>query len=135
MSKLENITFHLVDDNDIDIAVNTKLLNLAKISTKIRSYNNAQDFLNYVNSTEFDSSSPHVILLDIMMPDINGFECLDRLVELPDQIKNQIKVYMVSSSIDRNDIRKAESYSLVEKVLEKPLDIYLLKRYLEDAYA
>jgi hypothetical protein len=38
---------------------------------------------------------------------------------------------MLSSSIDRNDIRLAESYDLVQRVLEKPLDIYLLKKTLE----
>jgi len=69
-----------------------------------------------------------------MMPNINGFQCLDQLTAMDDKIKGQITVFMVSSSIDRNDIRKAESYDLVEKILEKPLDIYLLKKYLEDVF-
>jgi len=134
MSKLEHIIFHLVDDNDIDIAVNSKLLQIAKISENIHTYNGAGKFLDHVKSDSFDLSVPNVVLLDIMMPNINGFECLDRLELMPEKIKERITVFMVSSSIDRNDIRKAESYDLVEKILEKPLDIYLLKKYLEDVF-
>lgn len=134
MSKLENISFHLVDDNDIDLAVNSKLLEIAKISDKITTYQSAILLLDYLKSDKFDASCYHVILLDIMMPNMNGFECLDQLTLMPDAIRQQLTVFMVSSSIDRNDIRKAESYDLVEKILEKPLDVYLLKKYLEEVF-
>lgn len=134
MSNLKHIIFHLVDDNDIDIAVNSKLLQIAKISENILTYNGAGNFLDFIISDKADLSVPNVVLLDIMMPNINGFECLDRLEAMKEEIKKQITVFMVSSSIDRNDIRRAESYDLVEKILEKPLDIYLLKKYLEDVF-
>lgn len=134
MSNLKHIIFHLVDDNDIDIAVNSKLLQIAKISENIFTYNGAGKFLDFIKSDKADLSVPNVVLLDIMMPNINGFECLDQLEAMKEEIKKQITVFMVSSSIDRNDIRRAESYDLVEKILEKPLDIYLLKKYLEDVF-
>ncbi|MBL0314746.1 MAG: response regulator [Flavobacteriales bacterium] len=128
----DNIIFHLVDDNDIDIAVNTKLLQLSGITPNIHAYNNATRFLQAINANqELYSTKTHVILLDIMMPGMNGFECLDELSKLPEKIKTKLKVFMLSSSIDRNDIRLAESYDLVQRVLEKPLDIYLLKKTLE----
>lgn len=132
MSPNENIIFHLVDDNDIDIAVNTKLLQLSDITPNIYAYNNATKFLQAINANqELYATKTHVILLDIMMPGMNGFECLDELSKLPEKIKTKLKVFMLSSSIDRNDIRLAESYDLVQRVLEKPLDIYLLKKTLE----
>ncbi|HEY8403861.1 MAG TPA: response regulator [Flavobacteriales bacterium] len=134
MSKLEYISFHLVDDNDIDLAVNSKLLEIAKISNKIVTYQSALLLLDYLKSDKFDGSKPHVILLDIMMPNMNGFECLDQLTQMPEHIRKQLTVFMVSSSIDRNDIKKAESYDLVEKILEKPLDVYLLKKYLGEVF-
>jgi CheY-like chemotaxis protein len=129
---MRNIRFHLVDDNDIDMAVNNKLLQIADISEYIRSYSSATQFLDEINSkpAEF-SEGDHVVLLDIMMPKMNGFECLDELQKLPEEFRSHLTVYMLSSSIDRNDIRRAEGYALVHKVLEKPLDIYLLKKSLE----
>ncbi len=135
MSRLRNINFYLVDDNDIDTAVNSKLLQIADISPNIRAYTGAVEFLEDLKSRQQDfATGDHVILLDIMMPRMNGFDCLDQLELLPSEIKSNFKVYMLSSSIDRNDIRRAENYDLVQKLLEKPLDIYLLKKSLENMF-
>lgn len=135
MKPLKDIQFHLVDDNDIDIAVNTKLLQLAQISPDITSYSSAVRFLDQIkaNPSHF-STGRHVILLDIMMPQMNGFECLEQLEKLPSDIISHLTVFMLSSSIDRNDIRRAETHDLVQKVLEKPLDVYLLKKSLENFF-
>jgi hypothetical protein len=42
---------------------------------------------------------------------------------------------MLSSSIDRINISKAEKFQIVKRVLEKPLDVYLLKMTLEDLFS
>lgn len=136
MSLPKNIVFHLVDDNDIDIAVNTKLLQLSQISEDIHVYNNATSFLSAIKGGDavFHSEN-QVLLLDIMMPVMSGFDCLDELSKPEFAAYSNLKVFMLSSSIDRNDIRRAESYTIVQKVLEKPLDVYLLKKFLEDIFA
>jgi len=56
MSNLSHIIFHLVDDNDIDIAVNSKLLQIAKISDNIFTYSGAGKFLDYIKSDQADLS-------------------------------------------------------------------------------
>lgn len=131
-----DIVFHLVDDNDIDIAVNTKLLQLSQISENIHTYTNAPSFLTALKNGSPNFNAEHqIVLLDIMMPVMSGFECLDELSKPAYSAFSNLKVFMLSSSIDRNDIRKAESYPIVQKVLEKPLDVYLLKKFLEDIFA
>jgi CheY-like chemotaxis protein len=69
-----------------------------------------------------------------MMPLMDGFECLEALEKLDPAIVKNINVFMLSSSIDRNNIMKAEQHAIVKRVLEKPLDVYLLKMALEDVY-
>lgn len=133
MSNTPHIVFHLVDDNDIDLAVNSKLLELSGISKNIKMYSGATAFLNALEQDPASFQvSKNIVLLDIMMPHINGFDCLDRLSALPHEVHSVLRVYMLSSSIDRRDIQRAESYALVEKVLEKPLDIYALQNYLRN---
>jgi len=135
MMDLSHIQFHLVDDNDIDIAVNVKLLHLAKISDHISTYTSAVKFLDFIEKhPENFKTGVHVVLLDIMMPVMNGFECLEALEKLDASIVTNINVFLLSSSIDRNNIMKAEKHAIVKRVIEKPLDVYLLKMALEDVY-
>ncbi|WP_035468207.1 response regulator [Algoriphagus mannitolivorans] len=70
---------------------------------------------------ENDSSdSKMLIFLDINMPKMNGWEFLD---QLKTQIKQaDIKVIMVTSSLDQEDRDKAQEYRLVIDFWEKPLD-------------
>lgn len=136
MMDLTNIHFHLVDDNDIDISVNVKLLHLAKISNHISTYTSAVKFMDHIHEQpEFFATGRHIILLDIMMPLMDGFECLAELQALAPSITEHINVFMLSSSIDRNNISKAEKFAMVKRVIEKPLDVYLLKMALEDLYS
>ena len=127
------ITFFLVDDNDIDIAVNSKLLSLSGLGEKVHSFSGARKFLEFVSDhTEEISKNPAVLLLDIMMPNMTGFDCLEEFNQLPVDIKKNFIIFMLSSTIDRNDIKRAEATGLVKRLLEKPLDIYLLKTLLAD---
>ena len=121
----------LIDDNEIDIVVNTKLLKLANISEQITSFMTARDLIDYINDNlSVLITKQSIILLDIQMPEIDGFQCLEMYDELPQSFKDVCKVFMLSSSIDRNDIENAEANPNVIKVLEKPLDVYLLKRLI-----
>lgn len=133
MTTEKRLNIFLVDDNEIDIVVNTKLLKLSNITDSIHSYRNCEDFMDGMRDRANDIiSSLNVILLDIQMPLKDGFECLSQLESLEEGILNSCKIFMLSSSIDRNDIQRAENNPLVIKVLEKPLDVYLLKRLLEE---
>lgn len=121
----------LVDDNDIDVVVNTKLLRLANLSEHIRSFQSGPSAISFLieNAQQLEQQF-NVLLLDIQMPLVDGFETLKLFAELPESLRNSFHVFMLSSSIDRNDIQKAEENPLIVKVLEKPLDVYLLKRLL-----
>lgn len=133
---LSDIHFHLVDDNDIDTSVNMKLLQLGNISNLITTYSSAIKFLAHLREhPEVFAQSRHIVLLDIMMPVMDGFECLAELEKMDASLTQNIDVFMLSSSIDRNNISKAEKFAIVKRVIEKPLDVYLLKMALEDLFA
>lgn len=123
---------HLVDDNDIDIAVNTKLLQLAHIGDKIQIYSSGKNFLKeIVEQSPLEDEVVNIVLLDIMMPGMTGFECMDQFNQLDEKLTSNFHVFMLSSTIDRNDIKRAEQTPRVYQVLEKPLDVYQLKKSIE----
>jgi CheY-like chemotaxis protein len=133
---LSNIHFHLVDDNDIDTSVNMKLLQMANISSHVSTYSSAIKFLGVIrDNQDAFKQGRHIVLLDIMMPGMDGFECLAELDKMDVSVTQNIHVFMLSSSIDRNNISKAEKFAMVKRVIEKPLDVYTLKLALEDLYS
>lgn len=128
-----HFNIYMVDDNDIDIAVNSKLLDLARLNATVRTFGSAQRFTADLEADpEKYKVGTNILLLDIMMPGMNGFEFLDKFEEMPPAITSTFHVFMLSSSIDRNDIRRAEKSRFVRRVLEKPLDVYLLKQLLSN---
>jgi CheY-like chemotaxis protein len=133
---LSDIHFHLVDDNDIDTSVNMKLLHLANISERVSTYSSAVKFLACMRENPgLFNQGRHIVLLDIMMPVMDGFECLAELERLDTTLTHNMHVFMLSSSIDRNNISKAEKFAMVKRVIEKPLDVYTLKMALEDLFS
>jgi CheY-like chemotaxis protein len=127
----KNINILLVDDNDIDIVVNTKLLRLANFKGAIYPFPSGEEVIAYIKTNPAQLQGfTNVLLLDIQMPNVDGFETLQLFSDLDQGLRENYKVFMLSSSIDRNDIVRAESNPLVVKVLEKPLDVYLLRRLL-----
>lgn len=121
----------LVDDNDIDIVVNSKLLRLANLTEEIHSFTNGPDAVTYIaDQADQLKEKLNVLLLDIQMPHVDGFETLQRFEALDENLRAAFRVFMLSSSIDRGDIEKAEQNKEIVKVLEKPLDVYLLKRLI-----
>jgi len=121
----------LIDDSDIDNAVNKKLLKLARISADIEIYTSARESINKIIELGITWTSPRLILLDLSMPDLNGMQWLELFRELPEQVQNKCFVYVLSASIDRKQLDQAENDSSVIALLEKPLDVYLLQQLIK----
>jgi len=129
---MRKLIVHLIDDNDIDIAVNSKLLSLAKIGDEVMVYTSGAQFIESITSHYQQlNESDNIVLLDIMMPGMNGFQTMERFNALDAAMTSAFNIFMLSSSIDRNDIKNAEATPRVLQVLEKPLDVYQLRRLIE----
>jgi CheY-like chemotaxis protein len=120
----------LIDDNEIDQEINKKLLLKSGNVDEVETKSSVQDGLNYLTNTKASGKYPDLILLDIYMPDMNGFQFLEHFQEFPDTLIKHCPVLMVSSSRDELDLNRAKAHPLISDVLKKPLDINQVALYL-----
>lgn len=112
----------LIEDNPIDVFINTKVIEQADLGENILSFPSARPALDYLRDSEMNNLLlPELIILDIRMPDMDGFDFLDEFVQLSTSITSTVRILMLSSSIDPEDEAKAKSYSQVIDFICKPL--------------
>lgn len=116
----------LIDDSDIDNMVNKHILSRNNVAENILVFTSANDALVYIEKNKANSdpnSFPSVILLDINMPIMNGFGFLLEFEKSNKELIDTIKIIMLTSSVDPNDIRKSKEFSTVKSFISKPLSL------------
>jgi len=112
----------LIDDNIIDLKINSKIILLSKLFDDIIQFQSAEEALNYFHHYRNQPEElPDLILLDIQMPEMDGFDFLDKYKNFPPATKEKSLIAMLSSTLDYGDIKKAEANPYVIKLLKKPL--------------
>lgn len=112
----------LIDDNYIDLKINSKIIVISKLFDEIIQCQSGEEALAYFTSHANEPEKlPNFILLDIQMPEMDGFEFLDNYKLFPPEWKDSCQVAMLSSTLDFGDIRRAEANPYVLKLLKKPL--------------
>ncbi|SMC63059.1 response regulator [Pedobacter nyackensis] len=129
-----NRTVLLIDDNIVDLKINSKIIKISNLFDEIITCLSGEEALAYLKKTLNDGGKlPDFILLDIQMPDMDGFEFLDLYKNLPNRLTDHCLIAMLSSTLDFGDIKRAEASLHVIKLLKKPLILKeleeLLKKY------
>jgi len=122
---MENRTtsrFIIIDDDPINNHICRKYIEIIFPGAEIADFTNPQSGIEYI-LTAYSAPTRHdtVLLLDINMPVLSGWEVLDIFAHFPETIKDQFNIYILSSSIDSEDKRKADSSPLISGFIEKPL--------------
>lgn len=118
----------LVDDNEIDLFLHEKLIRLSGISEHIVHFTTAREALESLSK---NTVIPNIILLDIQMPEMDGFDFLKVYEQMTHINKENTRIFMVSSSLDFGDISKAKANPLVAEFIKKPLNVKELKDLLD----
>lgn len=112
----------IIDDDQIYVFGLKKLINLHNFCDNILVFKNGAEALKYMKPLLGSSDElPDVILLDINMPVMDGWQFLDEFTKIKPQLKKKITIYMVSSSIDEADLQKAQTYEDVTDFIVKPV--------------
>lgn len=112
-----------VIDDDVIYQFAVKLnLDQLKIARQVYTFSNGELARNFfIEEKNNPDILPQVVLLDINMPVMDGWDFLDWFKEFKQELPHEIAIFMVSSSIDQRDIAKARAYAEVREYLAKPL--------------
>lgn len=108
---------YIIDDDNIFVFVLKKLLEKNENFVQVRDFKNGEDVLDIL---EKNSEFPDIILLDINMPVVDGWQFLQKLEELPN--KDNLRVFVMSSSIDVADVEKSKEFTTVKNYISKPIN-------------
>ncbi len=124
MNPLETPVIAVIDDDSVYQFTASRTLKATDLPHQILQFNNGQEALSFLrNSATSTQPLPDIIFLDINMPITDGWAFLDEFHELKAQLPKDIKIYMVSSSIDPRDQNRAKSIPDVTDYMEKPISM------------
>jgi len=117
----------LADDDEDDILFFTDAFDELKINTKVNTFKDGEELMNYLNNDE--AVMPNVLFLDLNMPKKTGLECL---TEIKDNDKmSGIAIAIYSTSASEEDIEK--TFVLGANIyIKKPADFKKLKKVLSE---
>jgi CheY-like chemotaxis protein len=118
----------VIDDDAIYQIIISKIIERSKMFSSITSFKNGKEALdtlhNAVNNTQENIQIlPDIILLDINMPVMDGWEFMEKMSLIKSKFKKGITVYIVSSSIAVEDKNKSKTYIDILGYLSKPITV------------
>ena len=123
----QKVHFIIIDDSRLDCFITEKIIQNTGMSASIKSFLEAPKALEFIkdNPPPADGNK-NIIITDIYMPLMNGFEFIEEFEKFPQEIVGNYTVYMLSSSINENDINRVANYKSVKQFLNKPLNSNVL---------
>ncbi|MBL7848984.1 MAG: response regulator [Cyclobacteriaceae bacterium] len=114
----------VIDDDSVYQFTASRTLKATHLPHQILQFQNGQEALSFLRgSAETNQPLPDIIFLDINMPITDGWAFLDEFHKLKARLAKDIKIYMVSSSIDPRDQNRAKSIPEVTDYIEKPISM------------
>ena len=123
---IPTIKIMLVDDEPINNFISTKIIERFNPKCEVVAFTSVKEALNHLRTGDF----PDLILLDINMPELNGWDFLNHYSKFPESDQERCPVAMLTSSVNKQDIDRSRTYRAVTNFISKPLTVEALEQVL-----
>ena len=117
----------LIDDQEMANYLTANFLEINNFSSEIRTFTSAREALEELSDSVGGEGFPDFIFLDLNIPDVDGWAFLDAYRKFPKEVKESCTLYILSSSVDEEEINRSKLYEDVRNFLTKPLNKMDLK--------
>ncbi len=116
------INFILVDNDPLNNMLNTILIRQLKGGAAITTFTDPEEALDYIETAyTWVNGKQTILLLDLIMPEMDGWGFIEKFRKFPERISDHFQTYILSSSIDDDDYKRASSIPMIKGYVEKPL--------------
>jgi CheY-like chemotaxis protein len=125
------LSFIVIENLEIDLYIAHKLIRMTQGDVPIETFTRAEDALDHIVSAKVKKNERVIILLDLMMPRLNGADFISLFETLPDKITKHYQIVIVTSSMNKAELDRLGTKKNVETVIAKPLTQEKFKSVLE----
>jgi CheY-like chemotaxis protein len=118
----------IIDDDSVNNLVTEMYIRFDFPDAEIKSYTDPEIAANHLKSDGPIVGKKSIVLLDINMPVLSGWDFLDLYRTFPEAVHEQFDIYMYTSSVAKEDKKRAEEHPYVKGFIEKPLSQDDLKK-------
>ena len=129
--KGKKVKFIIIDDSELDCFIAEKLVRHSGISTDIKTFLQASEALEYIKNNNDSDEACTIILIDILMPLMNGMEFVEEFERLPQYLRERHIIVAFTSSMNKKDKGAMENYESVKFLFDKPLSPEIFPLILE----
>ena len=123
--------FIVVDDDIISNIICRKIIQNILPTSHVQSFTEPEEGITYLETVYGQPNvSDAILLLDINMPGMSGWEFLDSYEQFEHSIKKHLKIYIISSSINPLDRLRAGSNRNIIGYIKKPLTTEMVEGIL-----
>ncbi len=112
----------IIDDDPIFVYGTKRIMKQVGFCENIYVFENGLDAITALNKmTDEGRELPKLIFLDLNMPIMNGWDFLEDFLKIPNHNREDVTIYIISSSIDPRDIERVKTYTVVSDYILKPV--------------
>lgn len=116
-------TVFLADDDDIMKYSLQRMISTTGLVHKVETFPNGRPVLEYLQKYANEPDLlPGLLLLDLDMPIMNGWQFLEAFKQIAPVLARQIPVYVITANRNTEAIEKLKQYSVVKGFLTKPVN-------------
>ncbi len=128
----------LIDDDEGTNYINRKIVENADIAHHIQTTLNGKEAIQYLTHTgiyeQLAYPQPELILLDINMPVMDGWEFLEAYHHLEESQKTKAIIVMLTTSFNPDDKTRAEKNANISGFKYKPLTMEMVNEIMTEHF-
>lgn len=132
MSKVKNVC--IVDDDELFQFVMRQHFDRLELVDRIIKFTDGEQALNFIKShLDHPDELPDLILLDVNMPYMDGWQFMTEFVKLSLPSEKHIRIYILTSSTHESDIQRAREFPTLSGYLVKPIGKNMIREIVAGA--